>query len=322
MHETVASSHPCSVREPRDARPHERGVHAVVLLTAITMVVEIGVGYAAGSMALLADGWHMATHVAALGLATAAYTLARNFASHRAFGFGTGKIHALAGYTSAVALSLVALLMIAESIQRMTHPIHIDFATSLPVAVAGLAVNLVSVRLLHDPENEPTDDHDHDHNHKAALIHVMADALTSGLAIVALLAGHFAGWTWLDPLMGIIGGVVILKWGASLCRNAAFDLLDVEPSSSLEDGIRTVLEQIDDSRVSDLHVWSLGGGARSCVVSVISSIPRDPGYYHQQLARFELAHLTVEVQRCIEGHETEAQIPGASLTQPSQLHPA
>jgi cation diffusion facilitator family transporter len=254
-------------------------------------------------MALLADGWHMATHVGALGLASAAYWVSRRFAGHRAFAFGTGKVRALAGYTSAVALGLVALAMVVESVERLLRPHAIDFVSSLPVAVLGLLVNLVSVFLLHAHEDE-VDDHDgeHDHNHRAAFMHVVADAFTSVLAIAALLAGRFLGWAWLDAASGIAGGFVILKWGAGLSRNAAFELLDVSASSAVEDEIRAVLEALDDVRVRDLHVWSLGGGKKSCVVTLITAAPREARCYREALARFELAHLTIEVQRCEEDH--------------------
>lgn len=387
-----ASEVVCSVRTPVVASQREIGVRAVVGLTAVMMVLEIVAGYWTGSMALLADGWHMATHVGALGLAAVAYAVARRYAAHRAFAFGTGKIHALAGYTSAVALGLVALAMMVEGCARLLHPAAVDYGTSLPVAIIGLVVNLASIRLLHaghdhdaghdgdhghdeheheghaysgqhgpghddgpapaqhDPEHgahehrergharvhgdghehehehgghvhhheASSPGHDshgqhshghhshgsagHDHNHRAALLHVVADALTSVLAIVALLAGRYAGYTWLDPMMGIVGGLVIVNWGATLCKQAAFDLLDVEPSPRLEEGIRSTLEHVDDVRVSDLHVWSLGHGARGCIVSLVSSSPRDSAHYRQLLAPFGLAHLTVEVQRSRDGH--------------------
>jgi cation diffusion facilitator family transporter len=252
-------------------------------------------------MALTADGWHMATHVGALGMASVAYAFARRFASHHAFAFGTGKVHALAGYTSAVALGLVALVMMAESISRLVHPSAIDFASSLPVAVVGLGVNLLSIRLLHGHEDE--DAHEtgkHDHNHRAAVIHVMADALTSALAIGALLAGRWLGWGWCDPVTGIVGGLVILKWGGDLCRRTASELIDFDPDFAVAKEIRASLEQIDDVRVRDLHVWSMGSGKRSCIVTLVSSEPRETQIYREHiLARAELAHLTVEVHRCV-----------------------
>lgn len=304
MHDELSISEPCALRRPLSPRQKERGVLRVVILTAVMMVVEIGVGYATGSMALLADGWHMASHVGALGLASLAYALSRRFAEHRAFAFGTGKIRALAGYTSAIGLGVVALAMVVESAQRLAHPQAIDFLHSLPVAVIGLLVNLASVVLLHDDEHDH--EHDghahhghahHDHNHRAALTHVVADTLTSALAIAALLAGRYLDWTWLDAVSGIVGGLVILKWAAGLSRSAALDLLDVTPSSTLEEEIRRALEAVDDVRVHDLHVWSLGGGLRSCIATIVSTSPRETSWYRGQLARFGLAHLTIEVQQ-------------------------
>jgi cation diffusion facilitator family transporter len=278
-----------------------------MLLTATMMVIEVVAGYATNSMALLADGWHMATHVGALGLASAAYWVSRRFAGHRAFTFGTGKVRALAGYTSAVALALVAIAMMAESVSRLRNPAAIDFASSLPAAVLGLFVNIASVFLLHvHDDNDGDDEHDHDHNHRAAFLHVVADMFTSGLAIVALLAGRYLGWGWLDAVAGIVGGLVILKWGTSLVRSTSLELLDVSFSTILEDDIRSELEALDDVRVRDLHVWSLGGGAKSCVVTLVTAAPRDARCYRETLSRFGLAHLTIEVQRCEEGHRQVA----------------
>jgi cation diffusion facilitator family transporter len=304
MHDEITRLEDCAARRALAPRRRERGVQLVVLLTAAMMGVEIVVGYATNSMALLADGWHMATHVGALGLASAAYWVSRRFAGHRAFAFGTGKVRALAGYTSAVALGLVAIAMMVESLERLLRPHAIDFVNSLPVAVLGLVVNVVSVFLLHaHDDDDHDDDHEHDHNHRAAFMHVVADIFTSVLAIAALLGGRFLGWSWPDAVSGIVGGLVILKWGAGLSRDAAFELLDVFPSSAIEDEIRTVLEALDDVRVRDIHVWSLGGGAKSCVVTLVTAAPRDARSYREALAHFALAHLTIEVQRCEDGHE-------------------
>lgn len=288
----------------------------VVMLTAATMVAELAVGYGAHSMALVADGWHMATHVGALGLATVAYGLSRRFAGHRAFTFGTGKMRALAGYTSAIALGLVAVVMMMESFERLFRPHAIDFAVSLPVAVLGLVVNLASVFLLHAPDDAGDHHEPHDHNHRAAFVHVVADTLTSTLAIVALLVWRLGGWVWLDAACGIIGGLVILNWGAGLSRAAAVELLDVAPSPLLEDEIRGALESLDDVRVRDLHVWSLGGGVKSCVVTLATAMPRDTHSYRGALSRFALEHLTIEVQRC-EGDHDEV-----SPSNPGSLKPA
>ena len=294
-------------------------MRAVVAVTAATMVLEITAGYLTGSMALLADGWHMATHVGALGLASLAYLLARRFAGHRGFAFGTGKVHALAGYTSALLLGVAAATMMVESVGRLVHPEEIDYARSLPVAFLGLFVNVWSVYLLrpgdvegvvsgHGPAHghhghghgHAHGGHAHgaaDHNHRAALMHVVADTMTSGLAITALLTGHYLGWAWLDPLSGVVGGIVILKWGFDLCRSAGAELLDYD-ASGLEARIRDALEEMDDVRVTDLHVWSLGQGVRSCIVSLASATPRDVSDYREHLAPFGLEHLTVEVERC------------------------
>ncbi len=299
MQDVTPSLDHCTVPRTTIAPRKERRVLAVVILTAAMMVAELVAGYATGSMALLADGWHMATHVGALGLASAAYALARRYAMHRAFTFGTGKIHALAGYTSAVVLGLVAVAMIVESAARLLSPRSIDFTSSLPVAIVGLVVNLASVALLHDHEDDDHDDlhHDHDHNHRAALLHVVADTFTSALAIAALVVGLTTGWIWLDSVTGIVGGVVILAWGVGLCRNTGMALLDVEPSPALARNIRSALEAVDDVRVRDLHVWAIGRGARSCIATVVSATPRDVTEYRQRLAGFGLAHLTIEVQR-------------------------
>jgi cation diffusion facilitator family transporter len=288
------------VRTPLPMHARERGVRAVVVLTAVMMVVEIVAGYVTGSMALLADGWHMATHVLALGLTSAGYAVARRFASHRAFAFGTGKVETLAGFTSAVALSLVALTMIVESISRLVSPEAIDYGASLPVAVLGLLVNLASIGLLHhghDHDHAHDHGHAHDHNFRAAWVHVVADALTSVLAILALLAGRHLGWAFLDPAIGMLGGVIILKWGYDLSKGAAFELLDVDLGGELEASIVEALEAIGDTKVVDIHVWSLGRGLRSCVVALSTSSDREVHEYRAALREYALAHLTIEVRR-------------------------
>jgi cation diffusion facilitator family transporter len=274
----------------------------VVALTAITMVVEIIVGHVAGSMALLADGWHMATHVAALGMASLAYVLARRLETHHAFCFGTGKIHTLAGFSSGLVLAIAAIFMMIDSIARLAAPRAIDVTSSLPVAMIGLLVNIASIKLLHaddDSAHHEGEHEHHDHNHRAAVMHVMADVLTSTLAIAALLAAHFVGWNWLDPAMGILGGLVVAKWSIGLCRTASLELLDAVPSPSLRIQIREALEGIDDVRVRDLHLWSLGRGARSCMVTLVSATPREPTEYRRRILEVcDLSHVTVEVQRC------------------------
>ncbi len=288
---------------------HEKRTRWVVLITAGMMVIELVIGTLTHSMALTADGWHMATHAGALGMSALAYWFARTRSRAEAFSFGTGKVYALAGYTSAVVLGVVALLMFVESARRLMQPESIHFSQALPVAVIGLIVNLVSAKRLdadephHDAHDHAEDDHDshhhhQDHNLRAAYMHVLADAFTSVLAIAALVGGRYAGWTFLDPLMGIVGGVVILRWSVGLCRGAARQLLDMVPSSALAQSIRKRLE-VGDVKVADLHLWDLAPGRRGCIVSLVTEEPQDLSVYRSLLAGVDgLAHLTVEVQRC------------------------
>lgn len=287
----------CVLHQPTEHRVRERGLRWVVGLTAVMMLLEVSLGYVTGSMALLADGWHMATHVGALGLAAVAHALSVRHSRDHSFSFGTGKVRVLAGYTSAIALGLVALSMLVESAARLLQPQPIDYASALPIAGLGLVVNLVSVHLLHAHEEDHGHE-EHDHNHRAAFMHVVADAFTSVLAIGALLAGRTFDLGWLDPVMGMVGGLVILRWGVGLARAAGAELLDVVPSSDLQAEIQRALEGVDDVRVVDLHLWPLGGGRQSCVVTVLTSRPRSPSAYRTALAAFELAHLTIEVQHC------------------------
>jgi cation diffusion facilitator family transporter len=278
-----------------DARRAERRTLWVVGLTAATMVAELVAGWLTNSLALLADGWHMATHVGALGLASLGYWYARTRAGRGLFAFGTGKVYALSGYTSAVGLATASVWMAIEAVLRLARPEPIAFAEALPVAVLGLAVNVASVALLHHGHEH----HEHDHNLRAAYLHVVADAMTSVLAILALLGGAYLGWTALDPLVGIVAGAVILRWSWSLCRGSARVLLDAVPYGDLDERVRSTLEAIDDVRVADLHTWDLGPGRRGCVVSIYTSVPRPTAFYRekiQQLAPF--AHLTVEIHRC------------------------
>lgn len=294
---------------------HQEGrTRWVVVITASMMVAELVIGTLTNSMALTADGWHMATHAGALGLSALAYWFARTRARESSFTFGTGKVYALAGYTSAVILGLVAILMLLESVRRLAHPLPVHFTEALPVAVIGLLVNLASVKLLDASESDHHDHgghghghgHAHDHNLRAAYFHVLADAFTSVLAIVALVGGRYAGWTFLDPVMGIIGGLVILRWGIGLCRDSARQLLDVVPSTTTAEAIRARVEELDDARVADLHLWEIGPGRNGCIVSLVTATPKDAGFYRQAILSVStLAHLTVEVQRCPD-HEATA----------------
>lgn len=294
------------------ATSHETKTRWVVALTFAMMVAELVVGYATNSLALTADGWHMATHAGALGMAAFAYWFARNQSGSSAFSFGTGKVHALAGYTSAVVLALIALLMVVESLRRFMHPEPIAFSEALPVAFLGLLVNLASVKLLHTDEHHRDDhgdnheghEHEHphahharDHNLRAAYFHVLADALTSVLAILALLGGRYFGWTFLDAAMGIVGGLVISRWSYGLCRQAAKQLLDVVPSATLAQRIRDGIEaSFKGANVVDLHLWDIGPGARACIVSVAAVQPQTPAAYRDALESIaSLQHVTVEV---------------------------
>ena len=287
---------------------HETRTRWVVGLTAAMMVAELIVGYFTNSLALTADGWHMATHAGALGLAALAYWFARTRSADSLFTFGTGKVHALVGYTNAIVLAVVAVWMIYEAGLRLWEPLPIRFAEALPVAVVGLFVNVASMVLLHagghehghghEDEDHAHDHAHHDHNLRAAYMHVLADAFTSVLAIFALLGGHYLGWRFLDPLMGIVGGVVISRWSYQLCRSAARQLLDVVPSAALAESIRAHLQTEPGTEVVDLHVWEIGPNARACLASLVAVEPRAPSEYAERLRQVaELAHVTIEVHR-------------------------
>jgi cation diffusion facilitator family transporter len=287
---------------------NERRTWLVVGLTATMMVVEIAGGTIFGSMALLADGWHMSTHAGALAIAAFAYRFARQHARDPRFAFGTGKLGDLAGFASAVILALVALMIGSESAMRLFQPVSIHYPEATAIAVVGLLVNLLSAWMLgaghehghdHDHDGHP---HDHDHNLRAAFWHVMADALTSVLAIAALLAAWAYGWNWADPAIGVAGALVIAHWSWRLIRDAGAVLLDAAPDRALGDAIRKRLE-IDHDRIADLHVWRLGPGHHAAIVSLVSDAPRPVEAYKARLADLHgLSHVTVEVLRCNDAH--------------------
>lgn len=276
----------------------------VVLLTAGMMVVEIVAGVLFNSMALLADGFHMATHAGALGVAAIAYAYAKKHANSRRYSFGTGKVGDLAGFASAMVLGLVALGIAVESAQRLLSPQSVAFGEATVIAVVGLLVNLASAWLLgadhhhghgHDHGHHHGHDdhahHHHDNNLRSAYVHVLADALTSVLAIVALLGGRYLGWVWLDPVMGLVGATVIAVWSWSLMRDTASVLLDAH-ESHLEEEIRELVEGPGDARITDLHVWRVGPGAHAAIVAVKGI---DGGTVRSRLHEVhEIAHLTVE----------------------------
>ena len=291
---------------------NERRTWLVVGLTAATMVVEIAGGTLFGSMALLADGWHMSTHAGALAIAAFAYRFARRHARDPRFAFGTGKLGDLAGFASAVLLALIALLIAYESLVRVFHPVPIHYAEATVIAAVGLAVNLLSAWILgsghvhahdHDHDHDHGDHHhDHDHNLRAAFLHVMADALTSVLAIVGLLAAWGYGWTWLDPAIGLVGALVIAHWSWRLIRDSGAVLLDAAPDAELAASIRDRLER-DDDCIADLHVWRVGPGHHAAIVSLVSDSPRPVDDYKMRLADLaRLSHVTVEVHRCNHSH--------------------
>ena len=241
----------------RDRAEHNTTI--VMWLTAITMVVEIIAGSFFGSMALLADGWHMATHVAAFGIAVFAYRYARRHANNSQYTFGTGKVTVLGGYTSAIALAVTALTIAIESVTRFFEPIAIQFNEAITVAILGLIVNLASAWLLQDRHHH---DHHHHHHHdsnlQAAYIHVLTDALTSILAIIALFAGKYLNWIWLDAVMGLVGAFVISKWAYDLVRDTGKILLDGAIDKQIKLDIMTAIEADADNRITDLHVWYVG----------------------------------------------------------------
>ena len=278
----------------------------VLVLTFVTMVVEIIAGSIFGSMALLADGWHMGTHVAAFMIAIFAYRYARNHANNPAFAFGTGKVGVLGGFASAVALAVVALVMLLESVQRIIEPHNIQFNEAIAVATLGLVVNIVSAILLKDGHHHHHDHHEgsehhhhHDHNLRAAYLHVLADALTSVLAIVALVSGKYFGWNWLDPMMGIVGAIIITRWSYGLLRQTSPILLDGSIGSEQEQAIRDIIESDSDNRISDLHIWRVGANHYAAIISLVTHFPKTTEYYKELLGDFHmLSHVTIEVYAC------------------------
>lgn len=287
---------------------HERKTLYVVILTASMMVIEIAAGIAFNSMALLADGWHMATHAGALGVAVFAYHFARKQAHNPLFTFGTGKVTTLGGFASAVALGVIALLIAIESILRLFGPLEIAFNEAIFVATVGLAVNLFSAFLLrehpHHHHDHHDDGHDHDHHHahdynlKAAYLHVLADALTSVTAIVALLFGKYLGWSWMDPVMGIVGSLVIAKWSAGLLKETGRILLDRMPDETLSKSISEVITRNTNDRIIDLHVWTIAPGKWSVILHVETDTQNAASHYKNLLARIDdFVHVTVEVSQ-------------------------
>lgn len=295
-----------------DHARNERRTRWVVALTAAMMAVEIVGGLAFGSMALLADGLHMATHAGALGVAALAYRYARRHARDPRFAFGTGKLGDLAGFASALVLAVVSVGIGWESVVRLLNPVAIAYDEAIAIAVVGLAVNIASAWLLHDDghhhhghDHGHHDAHDHghghhdrDHNLRAAYFHVLADAVTSVGAILGLLAGRLYGWAWMDALMGIVGGIMIARWSWGLLRDSGAVLLDTVPDPGLAQAIRDRLETGGD-RIADLHLWRVGPGHAAAIVALVSNRPLPPASYKARLGGLPgLSHVTVEVNRC------------------------
>jgi cation diffusion facilitator family transporter len=301
-------------RHAHESRTEKRLIW-VVAITVVTMAAELIGGYLFGSLALVADGWHMGSHAAALAISVIGYMAARRFAGHTHFTFGTGKIGPLAAYTSALLLGVVAVVMGWQSLDRLINPIAVKFDEALAVAIVGLIVNLVSAFLLrhrhdHGPTTEATahaGHHHHDHNLAAAYLHVLADALTSVLAIVALAGGKFFGWVALDALMGLVGAAVIAHWSIGLMRRSGRVLLDAEDTGRLMSRVRRAIEGDTNHRVADLHVWRVGMGAYACIVTVVTPEAVRADEIKDKLAPIhEIRHITIEVNQ-LDGSELATQ---------------
>ena len=298
-------------------RKGERRTRLVLVLTLMTMALEIATGMMFGSMALLADGWHMGTHVAAFMITLYAYRYSRRHAHDQTFAFSSGKVGVLGGFASSVALGVVALMMLIESGERIFTPRTIQFDHALLVAGFGLFINFVCALLLkdshhhthsHDHDHHHEHEHHHDHNLRAAYFHVLADALTSVLAILALYSGKYYGWNWLDPVMGIVGALIITRWSFSLMRETSPVLLDESIALKHKTAIRETIENDADNRIADLHVWRVGPDHFAVILSVVSHHPKPADYYKallvqsktlkQRMKGLKLAHVTVEVHQC------------------------
>ena len=291
----------------------ERGTRAVMWITTAMMVVEIVAGWWFNSMALLADGWHMSSHAFAIGLSAFAYAAARRYSSDPRFTFGTWKIEILAGFASAIFLLGVAAMMVFGSVERIFSPQAIHYREAIVVAIVGLLVNIVCAMILgkaHDHHHHHEHDHVHDHhdhhrhdlNLKSAYVHVIADAATSVLAIFALAGGLIYGWSWLDPVMGIFGAILVAIWAKTLLMETGKVLLDREMDHPVVDEIREViglLDNADETKITDLHVWRVGKEAYACAISIVTrSITLTPEHVRDQLSRHEeIVHTTIEIHR-------------------------
>jgi cation diffusion facilitator family transporter len=298
-----------------EKRTAEKRTLIVIAVTGMTMIVEIVAGLAFGSMALLADGLHMGSHASALAISAFAYYYTRRHAGDARFNFGTGKVNSLAAFASAVMLALFALAMAWESVGRFLAPVAIGFDRAILVAVLGLAVNGACLFILRGPglsrgkpgrRPDGRDAHGHAHGHAhgdhtllAAYLHVLADALTSVLAILALLAGKYLGQTWLDPFMGVVGAALVARWSFGLIRTSARVLLDMQAPEELREEVRKAIESRGDNRITDMHVWSIGPGLHAAEIAVVSSRPLETDAYYDLLpGDLGIVHLTIETHRC------------------------
>ncbi len=284
-------------------RKGEQRTAIVVGLTITMMIVEVAAGIIFGSMALLADGLHMASHAVALGINLFAYKYARRHAFDSRFSFGTGKVNALGGFTGAILLGVFAFIMVWESSKRIVNPIEIAFNQAIFVAVIGLLVNGFSVLLLDIKKSQHHETevhaHHHDHNLHSAYLHVLADALTSFLAIFALVSAKYFGLIWMDPLMGIVGSILIFRWSLGLLRSASHTLLDKQGPEEIQTMIKTKIERDGDSRISDLHLWAIGPNTYSAIISIVAHEPLQAEKYKKRISDdHRLVHITVETRQC------------------------
>jgi cation diffusion facilitator family transporter len=295
----------------------ERSTRLVMGITALTMVVEIAAGWWFNSMALLADGWHMSSHAVAIGLSAFAYATARRYAQDPRFAFGTWKIEILGGFASALFLVGVAVMMLGSSLERIVFPQPIHYKEAIVIAILGLLVNVVCALILGKAHSHGHGHHDHHHHHdlnlKSAYVHVMADAATSVFAIAALLGGWLYGWSWLDPLMGMVGAVLVGVWAKGLITDTGKVLLDREMDHPVVDEIREVVESADqngDTRITDLHVWRVGKQVYSCAMTVVTHDRLlTPELVRQRLSvHEEIVHSTIEIHCCADV-EVEAFSP-------------
>jgi cation diffusion facilitator family transporter len=302
-------------------RPGETRTLLVIALTAVTMAAEVVAGMLFGSMALLADGLHMGSHATALGINAFAYAYVRRHAGNPRFSFGTGKVNALGGFTGAVLLATFAALMAWESTARLAHPITITFNQAIFVAALGLIVNGVSVFILdvgdrqRGQDADLQDGHRHDHNLRSAHLHVMADALTSVLAIAALLSAKYLGLSWMDPAVGIVGAILVARWSIGLLRATSDVLLDRQGPDHISNEIKASIEADQDSRVADLHLWSIGTSVYAAIITVVARKPSSPDGYRARMPRnLGLAHVSIEVCERATGTSEHERAQSAPVT--------